>query len=244
MRKPKEAIVEAVSLYIDGLSLSKVQKHLWQHHGIKISRWAILKWVRKYSDLLQEFTSNLEPEIKGNIHADEVIVKVKGKKNWNWGAIDNKTKYKFSGPLTKSRMKNGAIRLFKAIKKHAKNEPGKIITDKLEHYKIAYNKAFYRRRKPKPKLVHGVPIACKKYGLEHNNNPIERDNERIKQRYKTMRGFKNNSSAEDTLKLMDIFHNFINPHMGLDGKTPAEVAGVDLQLERNKFLALIIFFRI
>jgi transposase-like protein len=33
MRRPKESIVEAVSLYIDGLPLSKVQKHLWQHHG-------------------------------------------------------------------------------------------------------------------------------------------------------------------------------------------------------------------
>jgi len=80
MRKPKEAIVEAVSLYMDGLSLSKVQKHLWQHHGIKVSRWAILKWVRKYSELLQDTTGNLEPEIKGNIHTDEVIGKGKGKK--------------------------------------------------------------------------------------------------------------------------------------------------------------------
>jgi transposase-like protein len=241
MRKPKEIIVEAVSLYIDGLSLSKVQKHLWQHHGVKVSRWAILKWVRKYSRLLQEFADELRPKIKGDIHADEVIVKVKGEKNWDWGAIDKKTKYKFSGDLTKKRTKNGAIRLFQKIKNRGDGEPKKIITDKLGHYRIAYNKVFYRRKKPRPELVHGVPIACRKYGLEHNNNPIERDNERIKQRYKTTRGFKNNSFAEDTIKLMDIFHNFIDPHMSLKGKTPAEMAEIDLKLGRNKLLGLIFF---
>lgn len=112
MRKPKEAIVEAVSLYIDGLSLSKVKKHLWQHHGVNVSRWAILTWVRKYSKLIQKFVNGLEPEIKGNIHADEVVLKVKGKNNWDWGAIDNVTKYKYSGPLTEKRDREGAIELF------------------------------------------------------------------------------------------------------------------------------------
>ncbi len=60
MRFPKEVIVEAVSLYMDGLSLSKVQKHMWQHHEIKVSRWTILKWARKYSELLQQFPDKLE----------------------------------------------------------------------------------------------------------------------------------------------------------------------------------------
>jgi transposase-like protein len=32
---------------------------------------------------LQGFTNNLKPEIKGDIHADEVVVKVKGKENWD-----------------------------------------------------------------------------------------------------------------------------------------------------------------
>ena len=88
-------------------------------------------------------------------------------------------------------------------------------------------------------MVHGVPIGCKKHGLEHNNNPIERDNERIKQRYKTMRGFKENGSADDTLVMMDIFHNFINPHMGLKGTTPSEAADMKLDLGRNRLLGLI-----
>jgi len=36
-----------------------------------------------------------------------------------------------------------------------------------------------------------------------------------------------------------IIHNFVNPHMGLKEKTPAEAADIDLKLERRKLLNLI-----
>ena len=35
-----------------------------------------------------------------------------------------------------------------------------------------------------------------------------------------------------------IYHNFIRPHMGLDSKTPAEEARIDLNLSSNKWLDL------
>ncbi len=37
---------------------------------------------------------------------------------------------------------------------------------------------------------------------------------------------------------MQLFHNFIHPHMGLDGKTPAEAAGIKVEGE-NPWLILI-----
>ena len=84
-----------------------------------------------------------------------------------------------------------------------------------------------------------MPIACKKYGLKHNNNPIERYNGDIKDRTKTMRDFGSHDGAEIFLNMRRIIHNFINPHMWLNGKTPAEAAGVDLNLGRRKLLNLI-----
>lgn len=36
-----------------------------------------------------------------------------------------------------------------------------------------------------------------------------------------------------------IYYNFIRPHMALNGKTPAEMASIDLDLEPNKWLSLI-----
>jgi hypothetical protein len=37
---------------------------------------------------------------------------------------------------------------------------------------------------------------------------------------------------------MQIFHNYIRPHMALDGKTPAELAGIKVQGE-NKWKTII-----
>jgi hypothetical protein len=37
---------------------------------------------------------------------------------------------------------------------------------------------------------------------------------------------------------MQICHNYIRPHLGLDGKTPAEVAGIDIT-GKDKWLTII-----
>ena len=36
-----------------------------------------------------------------------------------------------------------------------------------------------------------------------------------------------------------IYYNFIRPHASLNGKTPAEVSGIDLESGENKLLSLI-----
>lgn len=112
--------------------------------------------------------------------------------------------------------------------------------DKFANYKTAFSKLFYRTCK----LNFGVPIACKKYNLEHNNNPVERYNGKIKDRIKNIRGgFKDFKGARNFMNLRRVIHNFVNPHQELGGDTPAEESGIDLELERNKLMSLIEFVR-
>ena len=110
------------------------------------------------------------------------------------------------------------------------------VCDGFENYRNAFNKLFYRVAQ----LQFGVPIACKKYGLEHNNNPIERYNGKIKDRLNAMRSqFKSFDYATSFLNLRRIINNFVNPHQQLEGKTPAEKAWIELELGRDKLLGLI-----
>ena len=109
------------------------------------------------------------------------------------------------------------------------------VCDKFANYKTAFMKLFYRVAK----LRSGIPIKAKRNGVKHNNNHIERYNQDIKDRIKTMRGFFSYRRAEHFLNLKHIIHNFVNPHMQLAGKTPAEVAGVDFKLGRRKLYTLI-----
>jgi transposase-like protein len=49
MRFSPEDIREAVSLYKKGYSTSEVVTHMRRNHGVKISRWTVILWKRKYS---------------------------------------------------------------------------------------------------------------------------------------------------------------------------------------------------
>jgi transposase-like protein len=67
MRFKKEIIVKAIHQHIDGFSLFKVQYHLWQHEGIKVTRETINRWTKKYSNFLKSYTSTNSAKVKGKI---------------------------------------------------------------------------------------------------------------------------------------------------------------------------------
>jgi len=71
---------------------------------------------------------------------------------------------------------------------------------------------------------------------EHNNNPIERFNGEIRDRERVTRNFKKTDTP--ILAGMQIFHNYVRPHMGLNGKTPAELCGIQVE-GQDKWFTLI-----
>ena len=90
------------------------------------------------------------------------------------------------------------------------------------------------------KLNFGISIAYQKHGVKHNNNPAERYNGGLKDRIKSIRsGFKSFEGAKAFMDLRRTIHNFVNPHQQLNGKTPAEMAEINLKLGRTKLLKLI-----
>jgi putative transposase len=65
---------------------------------------------------------------------------------------------------------------------------------------------------------------------------MERMNGEVRDREKVMRGLKKPDTP--ILTGYQLFHNYIRPHEGLGGKTPAEAAGIKVEGE-NKWLTLI-----
>ena len=54
-----------------------------------------------------------------------------------------------------------------------------------------------------------------------------------------MRAIDTDESAPTFVDGFRINCNFFRPHMGLENKTPAEVAGIDLGLHENRWLSLL-----
>ena len=69
-----------------------------------------------------------------------------------------------------------------------------------------------------------------------NNNKQERFNGEFRDREKVMRGIKKDDSV--IFDGYQLFHNYLRPHMGLKGKTPAQVCGIEIKGD-NKWVTVI-----
>ena len=65
---------------------------------------------------------------------------------------------------------------------------------------------------------------------------MKRMSEEIRDREKTMRGLKKKRTT--ILRGYQIYHNYVRPHEGLNGKTPSEACGIKVEGE-NKWKTLI-----
>ena len=61
----------------------------------------------------------------------------------------------------------------------------------------------------------------------------------LKVRRNDCRTTENDESAQTFSELLKINHNFVKPHEGLDGKTPAQAVRIDSSLGKDKYMDLI-----
>lgn len=84
-----------------------------------------------------------------------------------------------------------------------------------------------------PKSIHIRHISL---DGDHNNNKMERLNGEFRDREKIVRGIKKKDSP--IFDGYQIYHNYIRPHMSLEGKTPSEACGIEIKGD-NKWITVI-----
>jgi len=228
MRVNPKAIMVALDLYFKGISLRKIQDHLRQFEDTHVSFVAVFKWIRKYVALMEQYARLLKPQLSGVWHADEMKVNVHGKWQWLWNIMDSDTRYILASHVAQGRGVAEAQEAFQIAKKNSnpEGEPTFLISDGLSSYQAAANREFRN-------TVHIARVGIQG---EVNNNRIERVHGTIRERTKVMRAVKKPNSA--IIEGQRIYYNHIRPHQALNGKTPAEVAGIATRGE-NKWLTLI-----
>jgi putative transposase len=222
----------ALDLYFKGVSLRKVTNHLKQFYDLEVSHVTIYNWIQKYVSLINQYLETLTPQLGEQWHVDEMKVKANGQWLWLWNIMDADTRFLLSSLVSKKREVKDARRIFQKAKEIAKTKPEVVVSDGLRSYTRAFKKEFYTMRKPR--TMH---IQKPRFVDLTNNNIVERLNGTVREREKVMRGTK-----EEVQTIADgvrNYYNFIRPHQSLDGKTPAEVANINLNLGKNKWLSLI-----
>ncbi len=233
MKHNPKAVTAAMQLYFSGESLRNTQRSL-KLLGVEVSYQTIANWIEKYMTLMKGYVDKLNPNVGDVWRADEVYIKVKGNMKYLFALMDDETRYWIAQEVADSKHKHDAQGLFHEGKQLMDKIPGVLITDGLPAYHDAFKREFYSRMYPQPRHVNAIKITG--HESEANNNKMERINGEIRDREKTMRGLKKKDTS--ILKGMQVYHNYIKPHEGLDGRTPAEACGIVVNGE-NKWMTLI-----
>jgi transposase-like protein/Zn finger protein HypA/HybF involved in hydrogenase expression len=237
-----KAITSALDCYFKGMSQRKIVNHLKMVEGVSVTQPCVLKWIRKYIDLMKDYLDKFTPQLGGMWHSDETMINVRKTEqidgenySWAWNLLDHETRFLIASEVTKHRNIEDARKVLQDAKQVANGQnPDFIVTDKLPAYKQAVTKEFYTMKKPRTQHV-----KLKNIREGTNNNIVERLHGTIKERTKVMRGLDNDESAQRMMDANRLYYNFLRLHQALGGKTPAEKAGIDLNLEGNKWEELI-----
>jgi hypothetical protein len=144
-------------------------------------------------------------------------LEIDGKNVWFWDIIDARTRFLLASRLSRSMTTKEAALLMNEAKRRAGKSPKTILTDKL----VAYLDGI--------ELVFGADtehIRTKPFTVENNTNLIERFHGTLKDRTKVMRGLKDIKSTRLITEGWLLHYNYTRPHEVLNGRTPAEAAGV------------------
>lgn len=225
MKATPQIVTSTMQLYFTGESLRNVQKFL-RLQGVKVSHVAILKWIRKYVKLMNDYLEKIKPNVSDTWRADELYVKIKGDMKYLFALMDDETRFWIAQEVGETKDRHDARTLFSRAKYLMGKQPKTLITDGLMTYSAACDGVFSQAQHIRHIRLQG----------DMNNNKMERMNGEVRDREKTMRGLKKVDTP--ILKGYQIFHNYIRPHEALDGKTPSEVCGIKVE-GTNKWLTII-----
>ena len=237
-RYSPEIVSEAMHLYFSGTSSNAIAD-LFETRGIDIDGSTVRKWVKRYSKVAHLFTDSITPDVGKWYRADEVWVKVDGKKHYLFATMDDDTRYWLAGELADSKDKHDADNIFRMTKQHAGGKnPTVLISDKLPAYQKAARKIFgngtYHKADAGLRSKRKGPNGGSSGNYHPSNNKMERLNGTIRDREKTFRGLGTDTPVFDGMR---VHYNHCRRHDSI-AKTPAEAAGIHTE-GRNKWKTII-----
>jgi putative transposase len=231
MKHNPQGITTAMQLYFSGESLRNVAKSLGLL-GVRVSHQTVYNWIAKYTELMQIYLDKITPNVSDTWRADELFLKVRGDMKYLYAMMDNDTRFWIAKQVAATKYTADISPLFREGKKIAGKAPSTLITDGAFNFHSAFEKAYWRENKALA-IEH---IRHVRMSGDKNNNRMERFNGELRDREKVTRNLKKDDTP--ILTGMQIFHNFIRPHMALSGGTPAEKAGITVK-GTDKWLTLI-----
>lgn len=184
-RFPPQIISYSVWLhYRFSLSFRDVED-LLAERGIEVSYETIRRWCLKFGPRYRRALKRREGRLGDTWFADEVFVKICGEQHYLWRAVDQDGDV-LDILVQRRRDARAAERFFRKVLKGQKEEPRRLVTDKLRSYVPAARRAL-------PTTIHDTE--------HYANNRAELSHQPTRQRERQMRRFKSRHHAQRFLAL-------------------------------------------
>jgi putative transposase len=230
MHASPQIITTAMQLYFSGESFRNVKKFI-ALQGLTVTHQTVYNWIKRYVLLMQAYLEKITPNVSDTWRTDEIFLKVKGDTKYLYAIMDDSTRFWIAQQVADTKYTEDVRPLFKDAKEIACKKPETIISDGARNFHEAYIKEYRTMASPRTQHIRHIHLEG-----DHNNNKMERLNGEIRDREKVMRGVKKMDTP--ILTGYQLFHNYFREHEGLNGKTPAEIAGIKIQGE-NKWITVI-----
>lgn len=217
-KNPTDVIADAINMYFQGLSFQKIAEQIKQKQGYAPARITILRWVNNFAKSAVAEANKYQPEVGDTWVADETVVEIDGRNVWCWDIICKRTRFLLATHLSYTRTMKDAEQLMRLAYERTGKAPKVIITDKLRAYLDGIELTFGADTKH---------IPSSPFEFEDSTAVIERFQGTLKDRTKVLRGLKSKETAKQFLDGWLVYYNFFRTQPSLDGKTPAQRAGID-----------------
>jgi putative transposase len=167
---------------------------LLAERGILVSYESIRLWCNKFGP---QYAKRLKRRHQGygdTFFIDEVFVKIQGKQQYLWRAVDQDGEV-VDVFLQARRDSKAAKRFFRRLLNTHRGEPRKIVTDKLRSYGVAHRELI-------PDTIHDTS--------QYANNRAELSHQPTRVRERGMRRFKSEQQAQRFLNVHAAVYNLFN----------------------------------
>ena len=194
-RFPSEIISHCVWLYFRfSLSFRDVEEMMVER-GVVVSYESVREWCLKFGATYAKRIRAHDPRAGDRWHLDEVFLKIQGKLQYLWRAVDQDGEV-LDILVQSRRNKRAAKKFFRKLLKVLQYIPRVIVTDKLRGYAAA-----------KAEIL--PPVQHEQHaGL---NNRAENSHQPTRERERRMRGFKSPGQAQRFLSAFGVIASFFRP---------------------------------
>ena len=190
-RFPPEIISYAVWVYHRYCLSFRDVEDLLAERGILVSYEAVRQWCSKFGPDYARRLKRRQGRLGNTWYLDEVFVTINGQRQYLWRAVDQDGDV--IDILVQSRRDGGAARrFFRRLLKSQRQEPCRLVTDKLGSYRVAHQALM-------PSVIHDTtPYA---------NNRAEASHQPTRHRERQMRGFRSPDHAQRFLHVHGLIQN-------------------------------------